>query len=197
MENLRFIGTALALFVAMFLGVRWWLAPRDLKPDPRLPTFHQVDVNDPRTKFEQSFASDNDAVRDQLRHEVLDYAKALKDDPCNDTLKTNYIRAAIRYAQAWLSIAHCVGTSTCTQSDNARLDQAQKAFGSPLDHRAREAMRAAHDTVAFQKGDFPGDVARLVAQFASDARINPLASPEIAAQFEEFRQPASCRAAMR
>jgi hypothetical protein len=197
MGNLRFIGTALGLFVAVFFGVRWWMAPPALKPDPRLPTFHQVDVNSPRFKFEQSSASDNDAVRDQLRHEVLDWAKALKDEPCNDTVKAGYIRAATKYAQAWLSIAHCVATSTCSQSDNARLDQAQKAFGSPLDHRVREAMRSVHETGAIQKGDFPGDVVRLVAQFANDAAINPLASPEIVAQLAETRPQASCRAAQR
>ena len=113
MGTLRFIGTALAMLVAVFLAARWLLVSPSLKPAARLPTFHQVDVNDPRTKLETSFVSDNDLVRDRLRRAVLDAADALNDEPCEETLKARYIVAATNYARAWLSIAPCVGTRTC------------------------------------------------------------------------------------
>src|ERR1700731_2877552 len=130
MGTFRFVGTALAMLIVVILAARW-LAPRPLKPDPRLPTFHQVDVKDPRFQLEAtSFASDNDRVRDALRQAVLDEASALQGAPCDKALKASYIAAAAKYARAWISVAPCVGTRTCRQSDNARLDLAQKAFGS-------------------------------------------------------------------
>jgi hypothetical protein len=181
MGTFRFICTALAMSVAavfIALAADWLPGPRALKPDPRLPTFHQVDVNDPRTKLETSFVSDNDSVRDPLRRAVLDAADALKDDPCEETLKARYIVAATNYAAAWLSVAPCVGTRTCGQSDHVRLDLAQKAFGSPADHRVREAMARVHRSGAIFKGDFPDSVVRLVAEMAADGGINPDASPE-------------------
>ncbi len=179
MGTFRFIGTALAMCIAVFLGARWLPAPRALKPDARLPTFHRVDVKDPRFQLEQtSFASDNDPVRDALRQAVLDAAVALKDAPCDQAVKARYIAAATKYARAWISIVPCVGTSTCRQSDNARIDLAQKAFGSPADHRMREAMRRGHATGTIAKGDFPDDAARLVATLAGDGNINPDASPK-------------------
>lgn len=193
MGTLRFVSIALTLFVAAFFGIEWWLKPQPLKPDARIPTFHQVDVNSLR-KTEQSFASDNDVTRDKLRQAVLDAAKALGDEPCNNVLKAGYIRAATAYARAWLSISPCVRTRSCGSSDGAKLDRAQKAFGSPLDHRVREAMQRLHQAGIFAPGDFPKDAVVMVAQFAGDPNINPYADPRIKSVFTETRDQSSCRA---
>ncbi len=155
MGTLRFVSIAITLFVAAFFGIQWWLTPQPLKPDARIPTFHKVDVNSPRFKMEQSFASDNDATRDKLRQAVLESAKALGDDPCNSVLKASYIDAATAYARAWLSIAPCVGTRTCGSTDGRKLDLAKNAFGSPLDHRVREAMHRLHDSEFSSPRIFP------------------------------------------
>jgi hypothetical protein len=195
MGTLRFVGTALVLFVAAYFGMQWFLAPRPLKPDPRLPTFHRVDVNSPKFKYEQSFASDDDPARDRLRNAVLEAAKALSNEPCNSTLKAAYVEAASAYARAWLSVAPCVGTRTCSSHDiNTQLDRAQKAFGSPLDHRVREAMRRLHGKVDFATADFPKEVVVQVAQMAGDGRINPRASAEFKKIDAEFRAEPSCSA---
>jgi multidrug efflux pump subunit AcrA (membrane-fusion protein) len=185
------------MFVIVFLAARWLPVWRPLKPDARVPTFHQVDVNDPRFQLEQtSFANDNDDVRNTLREAVLDEASALQEAPCDDAVKAHYIAAATRYARAWISVAPCVGTRTCRQSDSARLDLAQKAFGSPFDRRVREAMTRAHQTGAVARGDFPDDAARLVTQLAGDGLINPDASPAALEMFADLRPtPAACRAA--
>jgi hypothetical protein len=176
----RFLGIALATLIVAFLVPRW-LTPRPLDPDQRLPTFRQVDVQDPRVQLETtSYASDSDAVRDRLRQAVLDTATALRQKPCNQAVKADYIAAAAAYARARISIAPCVRTRTCRQSDNARLELAQKAFGSPADRRVREAMNRAHATGTIVKGDFPDDVASAVAQLAGDGTIDPTASPEFA-----------------
>jgi multidrug efflux pump subunit AcrA (membrane-fusion protein) len=194
--HIRFIGI-LAVLAAVFLGARWQLAPRALKPDTRLPTFHQVDVQDPRFKLETtSFASDNDAVRDALRQAVLDAAVALKDAPCDQAVKARYIAAATKYARAWISIVPCIGTRICRQSDNARIELAQKAFGSPFDRRVREAMQRAHATGAIVKGDFPDDAARLVATLAGDGMINPDVPPKFKEVAEALGNgPLVCRPA--
>jgi hypothetical protein len=174
MESVRFYALAAGLFFAVFLGGKWLLTPTivPLKPDARLPTFQRVDPDDPRTKLEQSSVSDNDATRDRLRNEVLDYAKALHDDPCNEVLKKNYIKAVVAYARAWISIVPCVGTQTCRGADSPLLDRAQHAFGTPLDLRVREAMQSAHVRATFGTGDFPKDIANLVANLAADGSVN-------------------------
>ena len=144
-----------------------------LKPDSRLPTFHRVDRDDPKTKLEQSsYVSDNDPVRDRLRNEVLDYAKAVRDDPCNTVLKKNYIKAVVAYARAWISIVPCIGTKTCRSGDSEALDRAAQAFGTPLDIRVREAMRVAHSRAIFGPADFPKDTVNLVSQLAADSFVH-------------------------
>jgi hypothetical protein len=174
MDHLRLIAFAAGLFFAVFLGGKWLLTPTvvALKPDPRLPTFHRVDPDDPRTKIEQSSVSDDDPVRDRLRNEVLDYAKALGDDPCNEVLKKNYIKAVVAYARAWVSIVPCIGTQTCRSADSPLLDRAAHAFGSPLDHRVRDAMRATHQKALFGSADFPKETVHLVADLAADSSLN-------------------------
>ena len=77
MGTFRFVSVAFALFIVAYFGIRHLTAVQPLKPDARVPTFHKVDVNSPRFKMEQSFASDNDATRDKLRQAVLESAKAL------------------------------------------------------------------------------------------------------------------------
>jgi multidrug efflux pump subunit AcrA (membrane-fusion protein) len=185
----RLLGIALAILIVAYLVPRW-LTPVSLQPDRRLPTFHQVDVEDPRTQLEAtSYASDSDAVRDRLRQAVLDTATALRQKPCNQAVKADYIAAAAAYARARISIAPCVATRTCRQSDNARLELAQKAFGSPADRRVREAMRLAHGTGTIVKGDFSGDVVTEVAMLSGDGTIDPTASPEFAEVAEALRDP--------
>jgi hypothetical protein len=194
MGTFRFVSVAFALFIVAYFGIRHLTAVQPLKPDARVPTFHKVDVNSPRFKMEQSFASDNDATRDKLRQAVLESAKALGDEPCNSVLKASYIEAATAYARAWLSVAPCVGKRTCGSADERKLDLAQKAFGSPLDHRVREAMERLHGAGIFVTADFPKDAVVMVAQFARDATINPYADPRIKSVFAEMRDPSSCRA---
>ena len=174
MESVRFYALAAGLFFAVFLGGKWLLIPTvvPLQPDARLPTFQRVDPDDPRTKLEQTSVSDDDATRDRLRNEVLDYAKAIHDDPCNEVLKKNYIKAVVAYARAWTSIVPCIGTQTCRGADSPLLDRAQHAFGTPLDLRVREAMRSAHARATFGTGDFPKDTVNLVANLAADGAIN-------------------------
>jgi hypothetical protein len=173
MGNLRFLGAAAVLFVAAFLGSKWLLAPSGLRGDPRLPVFQRVDTNSPRYQFEQSSITDGDSTRDRLRAELMDYAQALTADPCNDVLKKHYIEAADAYARAWIAIVPCIASRTCRQSDSKRLDLAAQAFGTPMDHRLREAMQQLHAKHIFKLGDFPDDTAFLVADLANDGSINP------------------------
>jgi len=176
MSTLRFLGLAVGMFAAVFVGMRWLLTVHAMQPDARLPTFHQVDKDSPRFQLEQTSISDEDPTRDRLRHEVLDDAKAFDDDPCNPILKARYIKAVNDYAHAWISIAPCLGNHTCRSgADSALMDRAAQAFGSPLDHRVREAMVAVHEKARFKLGDFPNDTAILVATMARDGSINPLA----------------------
>jgi hypothetical protein len=192
----RFIAIVVALFLFSFAVTQLFVV-RPLKPDPRLPTFERIDPDSPRTQVEASHASDDDSVRDGLRWAVLDSAESLGADPCNDGLKTHYVNAATSYARAWLSVVPCLATRSCSSADEPRLESAQKAFGSPLDHRVREAMRRAHETGAIHDGDFSKDVVRHVALLAADPLINPLADPKIKQSIRDGRAPLGCRASAR
>ncbi len=195
MSTVRFLGIAFAVFIAAWLGHRWLFAVQPLKPDARIPTFHRVDPNDPREQFRNSYATDDDNVRNALRQAVYDAASDLADEPCNDALKARYVEAATKYARAWLSIAPCVDNHTCGDRDGVRLDRAQQAFGTPLDARVRDKMVKAHETGAVRPGDFPKDAVSLVAEFARDPVINPFAAPQFKKMAEEMRSAPSCRAA--
>jgi hypothetical protein len=173
MGTLRFLGLAAFMFAAAFMGMNWLLRVEPLKPDARLPTFQRVDTASPSYQFQQSSITDDDATRDRLRMELLDYAQSLAGDPCNETLRKHYIEAANNYARAWISIVPCIRSQTCSQSDSKRLDLAANAFGTPMDHRVREAMRALHAKHIFKLGDFPNDTAFFVAELAADGTINP------------------------
>jgi hypothetical protein len=193
MESVRFAGLVIGAFIVTFAAAFWLVVPRPLKPE-LLPAWHRVDVESPRFKMENSYATDSDAVRDKLRQAVLEAADDLLREPCNDVMKARYIEAATNYSRAWLSIAPCVGTGRCGSSDGPLLDRAQKAFGAPLDRRVREAMVKAHDTGALQEGDFPKDAVTLVAKLARDPIINPSAEPSIKQATREMRSERSCRA---
>jgi hypothetical protein len=180
MSTLRFCGLAAGLFFAVFFGMKWMLTIHPLKPDARIPTFHHVDVNSDEYKYQQSSASDGDVARDRLRNNVIDYAKALYDDPCNKALRASYIKAAVAYVRAWISIDPCIATQTCGGSaDTQRLDRAAQAFGTPLDLRVREAMQRTHKRAGFHVGDFPDDTVYLLSGFASDPLIDPHADVRI------------------
>jgi hypothetical protein len=180
-STLRFAGIVVVLFLAVFFGGRWLFEVRPLKPDARLPTFQRVNPDDPRVKLEKSSVSDDDPTRDRLRKDVLEWAKPLKDDPCNKTLRAHYVKAATDYARAWISIAPCLGTQTCGSWDSSLTERAHQAFGSPLDLRVRDAMQAVHAKGIFGPADFPKETIHLLAALAADPSINP---PE---QTKEFR----------
>jgi len=193
----RFAVITTAVMLVSFFGMKWLLTVRPLQPDARLPTFHHVDVDSPRYKLDQSSASDDDKVRDRLRDDVLDYAKALGDDPCNEALKAQYIKAVVAYARAWTSIAPCVAIRSCTNWDSAALDRAQKAFGTPRDHRVRDAMMGVHAKVTFGAADFPKDTTHLVADLAADDVIEPPHltrdfRQHVAAQLDDAGARAAC-----
>jgi hypothetical protein len=192
MEIMRFSLVVLLLFAAAFYVISQITVLRPLTPDPRVPTFQQRASENERNRMEAtSSASDNDAVRDRLRQSVLDGAKSFGDDPCNEAMKRLYVEAAAQYARAWLSIVPCLKTSTCGSWDGARLDRAREAFGSPLDHRVREAMQKAHGTGALVRGDFPSDVVEFVALLAADPLLNPRVDPAIRAATLEMREAAA------
>jgi hypothetical protein len=194
MDMLRFLGLAALMFAATFLGMNWYLRVEPLKPDPRVPTFQRVDT-DSTAELGQSLISDGDATRDQLRHDVLDYAKALSNEPCNPIVKHYYIKAVIAYARAWLSIAPCVATRTCSSSDSQKLERARQAFGSALDVRVRDAMAHIQATGIFGPADFPKDTVRLVAELAADGSINSAADTSafrhVQAQLDSDAGPAA------
>jgi hypothetical protein len=176
MAAARFLVMIAVMLVAGFFGTRWLMTPQPLQPDARIPTFRHIDATSlPRT-YDQTHASDDDPVRDRLRKEVLDYAKALGDDPCNQVLKHSYIKAVVAYARAWISIAPCLGSQTCGGSDSSRLDRGRQAFGSPLDIRVREAMQSTHVKASFGVADFPKDTTHLIADLAADPSINDASS---------------------
>jgi hypothetical protein len=177
----RFSVIVTAVLLASFFGMRWLLTVQPLKPDARIPTFHHVDPDSTEYRLQQSSASDDDPTRDHLRNEVIDYAKALKDDPCNRVLRANYIKAVVAYVRARISIAPCIPIRSCTSWDSAELDRARKAFGTPLDTRVREAMQETHARTIFGTGAFPRDTVRIVADVAADPSINS------AADTKEFR----------
>jgi len=182
MDMLRFLGLAALMFAAAFLGMNWYLRVEPHKSDPRVPTVEHVDADSSASELTQSSISDGDPTRDRLRHEVLDYAKALSDEPCNPAVKHYYIKAVVAYARAWLSIAPCVATRTCGSSDSQKLQRARQAFGSPLDVWVRNAMAHIHAKGIFGPADFPKDTVRVVADLAADGSINS------AADTEAFRQ---------
>jgi hypothetical protein len=193
MASLRFIGIVAVLFVAVFFGGKWLLEARPLHSSAWFPTHHRVDTQDePRLKLERTSATDNDPARDRLRNEVLDYAKAFADDPCNGILKMQYIKVVTDYVQALINMAPCLATHTCRWSDSTRMDDAAQAFGSPLDLRVRDAMQKVHAKGVFGVGDFPQDTVTLVSQLAADSSVDPDADSRFRSTTVNMHSLATC-----
>lgn len=189
MDNLRFFGLALGLFAAVFFGMKWMFTVKPLKPNAAVPTFQRIEPGSPRAQFLSSSISDGDATRDTLRHAVLDNAKALNDDPCNNALKEHYVDAANNYARALTGVVPCLRTQTCGKSDWQKLELAGRAFGTPLDRRVHEAMQQVHAKGLFKRGDFPDDTVNLVAEMAADPAIRP--EPKVDPHFATAQQIAA------
>lgn len=167
MEKLRFF-TLIAVFMAVgFAAVRWLTHVGD----SRLPTFHPVDIKNPTDKVPVAEASDNDAARDQLRNAVIAAAADFAKDPCDTGNRFRYLQAASNYAHAWLSIAPCVATNSCNDSNGAQLDRVHLAFGTALDHRVQEAMAQAHAARTIKASDLPADTVSLMASLAADPSL--------------------------
>jgi hypothetical protein len=193
-NTLRIAGSAVILFLAAFLLGQGLLgqglfAVRPLHPGALLPTLPHTDG--PDRSLDPSAVSGTDRARDRLRHEVLDQAKALDDDPCSAPLKTHYVRAVVDYMRAWFSIAPCLRTHDCGAGDSQVVDRAERAFGSPLDLRVRDAMRTVHAKVMLRADDFPQDTIDLVSQLAGDNLANPDADGGVR-RTANVRQRAGC-----
>jgi hypothetical protein len=189
----RFIAIAVALLFVSYATVQSLLAPRQLMPDARMPSFHRIGTSDdPRQN--QPNESDGDEVRDSLRRDVLVTANDLRESPCNDYLRDRYIAAATSYARGWLSIAPCFGhCNPNNKEEAAQLERAAKAFKTPFDDRVSDAMVRAHVTDTIREGDFAPDVVRWVASRSRDVAINPMAAPPARKSERERRVPLSCR----
>jgi hypothetical protein len=188
----RFTAVAVALLFLSFATLQWLFSVRQVMPNPKIPTFHRIGTSDdPRYNQEDTSESDRDEVRDSLRRVLLNTGNNLLANPCNDYLRDQYIAAATKYARAWLSISPCL--QRCNSNELAKLELAQKAFGTPFDKSVREVMRNIHDTDTIRQGDFGKDVVVTVANMAGDATINPLADPDVRKSVKEFRSPLTCR----
>lgn len=188
---------ALVIFAVAFFGGRFLLGDRTPEPEPSPPAFESSDAASPQPRETTAFASDSDSERNALRNAVLTTAKELSGEPCSADLRTRYVEAATNYANARLNIAPCIGTKSCRPSDAARIERAQKAFGTSLDNRVRDAMSQAHSTGAVVEGDFTDDTAALVAEMASDPVINPDADAALKASTQDARPKLTCRSAMK
>jgi hypothetical protein len=193
MASYRFMAIAFVLMFASYATVQWLTTPRQLMPDPRVPSFHRIGTSDdPRQN--QPNDSDGDEVRDGLRRAVLATADDLRESPCNDYMRDRYIAAATKYARAWLSIAPCFPHCNPNKKvEEAQLDRAKKAFDTPFDDRVNEAMYRAHRTDTIREGDFAPDVVLWVAMRSHDRLINPMATTETRKSERELREPLSCR----
>jgi hypothetical protein len=180
--------------VAIGFGHAPTAAQEPLRPDSRLPTFQPVDPASRQRMMElETFGGgDNDPARNALRKAVLDAATSLRVRPCDPDVKARYVKAATDYSRAWLSMVPCMGSRTCGPSDEARLNEAQTAFGTPLDGRVQDAMTEAHRTGVMDPGDFPADIVVIVAGMARDPAINPHAAGFLRDEIRDFRGPSVC-----
>ncbi len=192
MVSYRFAALAVALLFLSFASLQWLFTVRQVMPNAKIPSFHRVGTSDdPRYNQEDAFESDRDEVRDGLRRVVLNTGNNLLASPCNGYLRDQYIAAATKYARAWLSISPCL--QRCDSKALAKLELAQKAFGTPFDKTVFELMRRIHDTDTIREGDFGQDVVVTVARMSGDAVINPSADPAFRRSAKEFRTPLTCR----
>jgi hypothetical protein len=146
MSNLRFTIYAVALFAAGFVGLSWASkgfpvtgVRTAMKPDATVAANDSVKPaqRDEREKIKDS-RGDNDPGRQQLRLTAIQAAGAYRASPCDLAVKAAFI----------------VATSTYVQAMTAKKDD-KKAFTTPLDMRAREAIEAAFETGGVSKDEFP------------------------------------------
>lgn len=191
MTNYRFLFLAIAAMTISYAAVHW-LTIRQVMPNAKMPSFHSVGASDdPRQN--QPNDSEGDEVRDSLRRNLLKAADDLRENPCNDYFRDQYIAAATKYARAWLSIATCFPDCGRTGKGEQQLDRAKKAFATPLDDRVASAMNRAHDTDTIRAGDFSSDVELWVAAWSHDTALNPRASQADRNRVRASRQPLTCR----
>lgn len=188
MPDFRFMVAVVALFAASFFGVRWLAAGApvplptvtELKPDARLPTFHPYDARTDRKGWVETKTSqgDNDPERDKLREAVIAAATAYRMSPCNEEFRRQFLVAAGGYARAFQLALGCERSHWCA-IDDARREQAVKAFGSPYDKRVKEAIAKVHDMGTIARDDYADGYGSIVAMLAG-------------AGFDFHSQPVSC-----
>lgn len=166
MGNSRFGLLAVAAFALAFVGISWaskgfpilMVRTVALKPDARIPTFHQVtrDVVLEDRVNSMTAQSDGDKSRDKLRLELWQAAIGYKLSPCDATMKKNLVAALSNYTSAWADIAGC-HFNRCT-GDGDRIDAARVAFKTPADIRVHQALREALEQGGVTQNDFPKSI---------------------------------------
>lgn len=193
MNDLRFLVLAVVLGAATFFGVDWWIN----SGGARMPVFHQVPFVGAQAKPAPSASQgDADLARNALRHVVIDAANDLVKAPCDSGNKDRYVRAATAYAEAWLKLAPCVASSTCSNATSYQLDRAQTAFGTPLDGLVHDAMVAAHQTGEVHSSDFPVRTLSILAGLAADPSLmadsQGRSGPHVEVLHSHFRHVSRC-----
>ena len=187
MGTLRFALLAVGLFALAFIGISWGnkgfpvltLGVAPLKPDARIPTFEESVKKGIRKDWENSKTnqSDGNMERDKLRRELLQASTAYALSPCDDTMKSNLVKALTDYAKAWHDMAFCeTGADGCPRSFDDRLDGAAAAFKTPADVHVHEALRKAMRQGGIGREDFPNSVRNYVFTFGG----GPPSEPEAA-----------------
>jgi hypothetical protein len=175
MLDFRFMVAVAALFAVSFFGVRWLAAGApvplptvtELKPDARLPTFHRYDPRTDRKGWVETKTSqgDNDPDRDKLREAVIAAATAYLMSPCNEDFRREFLAGAGAYARAFQLAVGCERAHWCV-IDDARREQAVKAFGSPYDKRVKEAIARVHGMGTIARDDYADGYGYVVAMLA-------------------------------
>jgi hypothetical protein len=176
MGTLRFALLAAGLFSLTFIGISWGnkgfpvltLGVRPLTPNPRLPTFEESVQKGIRKDWENSKTnqSDGNRERDKLRLELLQASTAYALSPCDDTIKSNLVKALTDYTRAWHDRAFCkAGVDGCPSNSDDRLDAAAAAFKTPADVHVHEALREAMRQGGIWREDFPSSVRNYVFTF--------------------------------
>jgi len=169
--TLRFFSRALPLCAAAYITVGWFgavapiLGPFALRSDGRLSTFEERtrDGDRSRRDWENSKTSqgDDDPKRNARRLQLLQAANAYALSPCDATIMKNLVEALTAYTLAWAEVAGCRdGAMNCT-----RLDEAQRAFGTPMDVRVRAAVDVAVTKGDIVRADFSPAVRNVVLRY--------------------------------
>lgn len=194
MSTLRLAVFAVGLFALTFVGVSWAekgfpvLAIRavPLKPDARIPTFAESVQKGIRKDWEnsQTWQSDGNEDRDELRRDLLQASTSYELSPCGDDAKTALIAALSRYTNAWFKMAHCTpGVGACPSgSFSDRLDAAAAAFKTPADVHVHQALRKAIEQGGITPEDFPSAIRNYVFMWSGMPFGEPKAACIIARQ---------------